>query len=72
MGALVDTISRKTRRRLRRRGGQCVDTTLLELVQAIAEDTRDDREIVATVVHLLRSGRVRLIGSFRGRRLDAA
>jgi hypothetical protein len=72
MSALADTMSSATRQRLRSRGGGAVDTTLLELVQTIAEDTRDDREIVATVVHLLRSGRVRLIGSFRGRRLDAA
>ena len=72
MGALVNTMSHRISRRLRRRGSRSVDTTLLELVQTIAEDTKDDREIVATVVHLLRSGRVRLIGSFRGRRLDAA
>jgi hypothetical protein len=65
-------MSHKTGRHLRHRRNGSIDTTLLELVQAIAEDTRDDREIVATVVHLLRSGRVRLIGSFRGRRLDPA
>jgi len=39
--------------------------TLLELVQAICEVTSDDREVVATVRHMLRSGRVRLIGNFR-------
>lgn len=42
-------------------------TTLLELVTAIASVTDDDREIVATVLHLLRSGRVHLCGNFRGR-----
>ncbi len=46
--------------------------TLLELVDTLADLTDDDAEIVATVVHLLRSGRVRLCGSFRGSRLDAA
>ena len=51
-------------------GAERIDTTLLELVQAIAEETNDDREIVATVVHLLRTGRVRLAGTFRGRRID--
>ena len=71
MRALVHTVPCNTRRRPRR-GGHRVETTLLELVEAIAEDTNDDREIVATVLHLLRSGRVRLIGSFRGRRVDAA
>ena len=39
--------------------------TLLELVQAICEVTSDDREVVATVHHMLRSGRVRLSGNFR-------
>ncbi len=41
-------------------------TTLLELVRTLGEFTDDDREVVATVVHLLRSGRVRLNGNFRG------
>lgn len=45
--------------------------TLLELVQAVADETNDDREIVATVVYLLRSGRVRLCGSFRGAPIEA-
>ena len=40
--------------------------TLLELVQTIAEVTSDDREVVATVRHMLRSGRVKLSGNFRG------
>ena len=71
MGALVNTMSRKTRGRLGR-GSRSIDTTLLELIEVIAEDTDDDREIVATVLHMLRAGRVRLIGSFRDRRIDAA
>jgi hypothetical protein len=41
-------------------------TTLLDLVRAIGEVTDDEREIVATVRHLLLSGRVRLCGNFRG------
>jgi hypothetical protein len=44
------------------------EATLLDLVRAVSEQTDDDREIVSTVLHLLRSGRVRLIGSFRGQR----
>ena len=40
--------------------------TLLELVDAICDVTDDDQEVVATVVSLLRSGRVELCGSFRG------
>lgn len=40
--------------------------TLLELVRVISEVTDDEREIVATVSEMLRSGRVKLCGNFRG------
>lgn len=49
-----------------------VETTLLELVRVVSEVTEDDREVVATVMEMLRSGRVRLCGNFRGSSLDAA
>jgi len=39
--------------------------TLLELVTAVCDVTDDDREVVATVLRMLRSGRVRLCGNFR-------
>jgi hypothetical protein len=45
--------------------GETRSTTLLELVRAIGEVTADDREVVLTVLHLLRSGRVRLRGCMR-------
>jgi hypothetical protein len=45
------------------------ETTLLDLVTCISEVTRDDREVVATVVDLINSGRVRLTGTFRGARI---
>ena len=51
------------------KGKERVDATLLELVQAVAEVTEDEHEVVATVLHLLRSGRVRLTGNLRGQRL---
>lgn len=38
--------------------------TLLELVEAVSEVTDDEREIVATVVHMLESGSVKLVGNF--------
>lgn len=50
----------------RRSSGLPREVTLLELVQAIGEETDDDREVVAIVGLLLRSGRVRLCGNFRG------
>ena len=49
-----------------------VETTLLELVTTLGELTEDDREVVTTVVELLRSGRVRLIGNFRGQKIALA
>ena len=39
--------------------------TLLDLVQTVGEITDDEAEIVATVIHLLRSGQVKLAGNFR-------
>jgi hypothetical protein len=41
------------------------EVTLLELVQAICDETSDDRQVVETVRHLLSSGQVRLCGNFR-------
>ncbi len=70
MSAAVSQIP--NHRRVRRlHGAESIDTTLLELIQAIAEETNDDREIVAAVLHLLHSGRVRLAGNFRGLRIEA-
>jgi hypothetical protein len=42
------------------------NVTLLELVEAVSSATHDDREVVATVLYMLRRGSVRLRGSFRG------
>jgi len=47
-----------------------VETTLLALLQAVGDVTQDDREVVATVRHMIRSGRIRLIGTLRGKKLD--
>jgi hypothetical protein len=44
---------------------KCPEVTLLELVQAICNETSDDHEVVGTVRHLLSSGQVRLCGNFR-------
>ncbi len=46
-----------------------IHTTLLELVQAINSMTDDDNQVVATIVHLINSGRVRLTGTFKNARL---
>lgn len=39
--------------------------TLLELIDAVSEVSQSEQEVVATVVYMLQSGRVRLTGSFR-------
>ena len=41
------------------------ETTLLELVHELGEITTDEREIVATVMWMLSSGRIKLRGNFR-------
>jgi len=51
------------------------DITLLDLVTVVAGVCRNDAEIVATVVYLVNSGKVRLAGNFKGARFalgDAA
>ncbi len=47
-------------------GREPLKLTLLELVGAVSEVTSDDREVVATVVHMLTSGQIALCGNFRG------
>jgi hypothetical protein len=45
-------------------------TTLLDLVTAVNEVSNNEDEVIATVVHLVNSGAVRLCGTFRGARID--
>jgi len=47
-------------------------TTLLELVTAVSDEAENEDEVIATVVHLVNSGAVRLCGNFRGARFDLA
>jgi hypothetical protein len=53
-------------------GGTAMATsiTLLDLVTEVAKYARSDEEVIATVVHLVNSGRVRLCGNFKGARFD--
>jgi len=44
--------------------------TLLDLVNAVSSCAESDDEVVATIVHLVNSGIVRLGGNFRGARFD--
>lgn len=45
------------------------ESTLLDLVQSVMSVTKDDEEVVATIVYLINSGRVRLCGSFAGAKI---
>ena len=47
-----------------------LQTTMLDLVKAVSENATTEAEVVATVVHLVNSGLVRLCGNFRGARFD--
>jgi hypothetical protein len=49
-----------------------LNTTLLELVNAVCEHARTDAEVIATIVHMVNSGTVRLCGTFEGARFDLA
>jgi hypothetical protein len=44
--------------------------TLLDLIQAVSEVAANEREVLATVAHLINSGRVRLCGKAAGATID--
>jgi len=50
---------------------RCVqaELTLFDLVQAVSESAANEAEVIATVAHLLSSGRVKLAGESRGKRV---
>jgi hypothetical protein len=48
------------------------EVTLWELMWAVSEVADDEREVVATVAHMLASGSVRLVGNLRDRRIRFA
>jgi hypothetical protein len=48
------------------------NVTLLDLMAAVSDYAQSDAELVATVAHLVNSGRVRLGGSFSGAQIDLA
>ena len=48
------------------------EVTLWELVWAVTEVADDEREVVATIAHMLTSGSVRVVGNPRDRRIRFA
>lgn len=44
-------------------------TTLFELVEAVSRYARNDAEILATIVHLVNSGQVKLAGRLKNARI---
>jgi hypothetical protein len=45
-------------------------TTLSDLVAAVAEQARNEAELIATVVYMVNSGAVRLRGALAGARFE--
>ena len=45
------------------------ESTLLELVQSVMSEANSDEEVVATIVYMINSGRVRLRGIFAGAKI---
>jgi len=43
---------------------------MLELVNAVTEHTRTEGQAIATIVHMVNAGAVRLCGTFSGARID--
>jgi len=48
------------------------EVTLWELIWAVTEVADDEREVVATVAHMLTSGSVRVVGNPRDRQIRLA
>lgn len=48
------------------------EVTLWELIWAVTEVADDEREVVATVAHMLTSGSVRVVGNPRDRQIRFA
>jgi len=46
------------------------NVTLLDLVNAVAEHTRSEAELIATVAYMVNRSHVRLCGNFKGQRFD--
>src|SRR5262249_3582853 len=46
------------------------DMTVPELVKAVSDHARSEAEVIATVLYLVNSGRVRLCGNFKDARFD--
>lgn len=40
------------------------EVTLLELIEAVSEYSQSEREVIATVMHMLRTGHVQLSGTY--------
>ena len=46
------------------------NTTMLDLVTAVAETADTETELIATVAYMVNSGKVRLCGNFKGATFD--
>lgn len=46
------------------------NVTMLDLVNAVAQDAGSEAELVATVIYMVNSGHVKLAGNFAGSSFD--
>jgi hypothetical protein len=56
----------RTLKKLKRRHQKAPVTTLLDLVAAVSDSAKSETEVIATVTHLINSGKIRLVGNFQG------
>jgi hypothetical protein len=57
---------------VQRRPTMAPRVTLREVIAAVSEFAHSDAEVIATVTHLVNTGRVRLRGEFAGARIDVS
>ncbi len=65
-GGKRETMRTATSQSIETPASEPMSVTLLEVVRAVGDVTDNDHEVVATVLHLLVSGKIRLRGNFRG------
>jgi hypothetical protein len=73
MAAATRTRAHESSNRLKQifQVGEPQSLTLLELVETVSASMSDEREVVATILSLLREGRVKLRGNFRNEPIDS-
>ncbi len=64
-GGKRETMRTATSQSIETPASEPISVTLLEVVRAVGDITSNDHEVVATVLHLLVTGKIKLRGNFR-------